>query len=104
MLSRRSVAQKQQFKKMQNCRHLAENLVQMKFTPKQYCLAVLSEGLGETKARRFLAKLNIKAPSSSAFYKTQNKLLPEIERITDDSTRKVRENLPPGSIFGIDCI
>ena len=38
----------------------------------QYCLALLSEGLGEAQARRFLAKCGLMAPSRSAFYDEQN--------------------------------
>ena len=71
--------------------------------PQKYCLAVLSEGLGETEARRFLSKLDITPPTTYEFYQAQNNLLPKIKDLAEHYMEMVRQNLPPNSIFGLDC-
>ena len=55
----RSLKQKQQFAEAKKKRHLSQNYQGDAFQidPLRYCLAALSEGLGETQSRRFLAKL-----------------------------------------------
>ena len=70
---------------------------------RRFALAVLTEGLGETQARRFLAKLNIKSPGPNAFYREQDKLADIIEKIVEDDFKIIQSNLPPCSIFGLDC-
>ena len=40
--------------------------------PVRYCLAVISEGLGETQVK-LLAKLIIESPSAYVFYQAQKK-------------------------------
>ena len=103
----RSALQKAQFRQAKKLRHQVQvytkHASSYKFSTKQYCIAVLSEGMGETQARRFLSKLNIQPPSPTAFFKAQQKILPDLEKITNDSMKKVREYLPAGSIFGVDC-
>ena len=59
--------------------------------------------MGETQARRFLAKLNIKPPDSHAFYREQNNLDKIIEKLVQEDFKIIRESLPSGAIFGLDC-
>ena len=73
---------------------LLESKSFVNFTPEQYTLAVLSERMGETKARRFLAKLGITPPSADSFYHTQTEMLPSIENYLNETLRTIRENLP----------
>ena len=72
-------------------------------SPETYCLAALSEGLGETQCRRFLSKLNIPPPSKSEFYEAQNNLFEKIEKISQKSLQFIREQLTPDTVFGLDC-
>ena len=69
----------------------------------QYCLAVLSEGLGETQARRFLAKCGIPALTPDEFYSQQNKLDSKIEIILEKHLQETRASLGPQTVFGVDC-
>lgn len=69
----------------------------------RYSLAILSEGLGENQAKRFLAKINIEAPSTSSFYKSQKVLYEIIEEFTSSLLYQVKANLQPNTIFGLDC-
>ena len=71
--------------------------------PEMYCLAALSEGLGETQARRFLAKCQIIPPSKHSFYESQNSLYEKLEKINEKSLKDIRDNLPDDTIFGLDC-
>ena len=63
----------------------------------------MTEGLSETVARRFLAKLNIVPPSRDTFYKEQTKIAEIVEELSEKSMKEVRDNLPKDAIFGIDC-
>lgn len=71
--------------------------------PLRYCFAVLSEGMGETQARRFLAKINIVPPSITEFYNAQKK----VDEIIVDYTQKmlnfIKSLLSSNTIFGLDC-
>ncbi len=69
----------------------------------QYCLAVLTEGLGETQARRFLAKCGIRAPSVYAFYEEQKKLEEKIDIIIEKNLSEIQDTLGPHTVFGVDC-
>ena len=71
--------------------------------PERYCLAALSEGMGETQARRFLAKCNIVPPTKYQFYQAQEKLFEKIEKISEKSMKLIRDNLPDETVFGLDC-
>ena len=63
----------------------------------------LSEGLGETQCRRFLAKCQIIPPSKNAFYSAQAILYEKLKTITDNDLSNVRKQLPDDTIFGLDC-
>ena len=69
----------------------------------RYCLAIISEGFGETQAKRFLAKINIEAPSTSSFYKSQETLYEIIDEYIKNLLDQIKENLQPNTIFGLDC-
>ena len=40
----------------------------------RYVIATLTEGLGETQARRFLEKIDIKPPNPKTFYRAQKRI------------------------------
>ena len=45
--------------------------------------------MGETKVKRFLAKLGLVPPSKHDFYKAQQELAPKIEKYTRDLLSKL---------------
>ena len=69
----------------------------------RYVIATLTEGLGETQARRFLAKIDIKPPNPKTFYRAQKRLEGKIAKIVENDMAFVRANLQADSIFGLDC-
>lgn len=101
----KSQKQKDQFKNVQSLRHPKNQvfIIPIEIDPVRYCLASLSEGLGESQSRRFLAKLNIPPPSSSAFYAAQRKLNDIITEYLNALLAMIRENLSQDTIFGVDC-
>ena len=110
MLSMRSIGQKAQLKEARKKRHSCSDLEEIipltsgKISSREYCLACLSEGLGETQARRFLSKLRIKCPSQASFYRAQSKILKDVEELSEESMQKVRKHLLPGTIFSSSCL
>ena len=104
----RSPLQEKQFSNARNKRWIAQQSTgpptqSFDINPRRYVLATLTEGLSETTARRFLAKLNISPPSKDAFYKEQKYISDIVERLSEESMAQVRANLPKDAIFGIDC-
>ena len=64
--------------------------------PVRYCLAVISEGLGETQVK-LLAKLIIESPSAYVFYQAQKKkkkLIELVEKYTSNFLSYIYSNLP----------
>lgn len=61
-MQKKRLAQIQQFIICAEKRHQEEqaDLCSNEIYPLRYCLVVLSEGKGETQARRFLTKINVK--------------------------------------------
>lgn len=98
-----SPKRKAQLKKARSKQKQRVALVQSSIDSERYVIAALTEGLGETQARRFLAKINIKPPDKKTFYKAQTKIAPYIEKLVADDLKTVRSLLLPDSIFGLDC-
>lgn len=96
-----------QWRKCQEKRHPVVQMCQLpvyeQINPIRYCLAVLTEGMCETQARRFLAKINVSPIRKNAFYDAQTKLGILVEQYIRDFLQVIRENLSNDTIFGLDC-
>ena len=107
MLSRRSIAQKSALAEARKQRHANKQQMTLldgsTIDPKRYVLAALSEGLGETKARRFLCKLGIVPPTKNQFYKAQQEISKIVEKLVQESFLDVNARLGDEVIFGLDC-
>lgn len=100
----RSKKQIEQFNEAKKKRHQQnEDEVLIIIDATRYCIAIITEGLGETQARRFLAKLNIVSPSRTAFYKAQQRIDPIITNYINQLLAHIRSLLKTNTIFGLDC-
>ena len=105
MFNQKSQKQMEQFFIAAQKRHpKAEEELPLKiYNDLRYSLAALTEGICETQARRFLAKINIIPISKNAFYAAQKKLGEMINEYITNFLLIIKNNLECDTIFGLDC-